>query len=135
TGIAAFDGVGSILIGVLLAVVAVLLIQRNHRFLVGMAPPDSVRQEVLRQVLLHAAISRITFLHLEFVGPAACCSSPPSTSSTTRRSRSWRCACGRCPTTSSARSTSRSQIGRASGGESVNIKANAVRVTIHYCTL
>jgi cation diffusion facilitator family transporter len=69
TGIAAFDGVGSILIGVLLAVVAVLLIQRNHRFLVGMAPPDSVRQEVLRQVQLHAAISRITFLHLEFVGP------------------------------------------------------------------
>jgi cation diffusion facilitator family transporter len=69
TGLSAFDGVGSILIGVLLAVVAVLLIQRNRRFLVGMTPPASVRREVLRQVLLHAGISRVTFLHLEFVGP------------------------------------------------------------------
>jgi cation diffusion facilitator family transporter len=69
TGLSAFDGVGSILIGVLLAVVAVLLIQRSRRFLVGMTPPASVRREVLRQVLLHAGISRVTFLHLEFVGP------------------------------------------------------------------
>jgi cation diffusion facilitator family transporter len=69
TGEAFFDGLGSILIGVLLAVVAVLLIQRNRRFLVGAAPPDGVRRAVLRQLLLHPAISRVTFLHLEFVGP------------------------------------------------------------------
>ncbi|HET8896818.1 MAG TPA: cation diffusion facilitator family transporter [Protaetiibacter sp.] len=69
TGIAAFDGVGSILIGVLLAVVAVLLIQRNRRFLVGAPAPASVQLEVLRQVLLHASIARVTSLHLEFVGP------------------------------------------------------------------
>jgi cation diffusion facilitator family transporter len=69
TGDAFFDGLGSILIGVLLAVVAVLLIQRNRRFLVGASPPDAVRRAVLRQVLRHPAISRVTFLHLEFVGP------------------------------------------------------------------
>ncbi|MCS0498559.1 cation diffusion facilitator family transporter [Protaetiibacter mangrovi] len=69
TGLALFDGIGSILIGVLLAVVAVVLIQRNRRFLVGEAPPDAVRREVARRLLLHPAISRLTFLHLEFVGP------------------------------------------------------------------
>lgn len=69
TGLPLFDGIGSILIGVLLAVVAVTLIQRNRRFLVGAAPPDAVRGEVLRRLLLHPAISRVTFLHLEFVGP------------------------------------------------------------------
>ena len=69
TGQAFFDGLGSILIGVLLAVVAVLLIQRNRRFLVGASPPDAVRRAVLRTLLLHAAISRVTFLHLEFLGP------------------------------------------------------------------
>lgn len=69
TGAAEWDSIGSILIGVLLGVVAVLLIQRNRRFLVGAPPLESVRREVLRRVLLHAAISRVTFLHLEFVGP------------------------------------------------------------------
>lgn len=69
TGLAAFDGIGSILIGLLLAVVAVMLIQRNRRFLVGATPPDAVRREVVRRLLLHPEISRITFLHLEFVGP------------------------------------------------------------------
>jgi len=69
TGLPAFDGIGSILIGVLLAVVAVVLIQRNRRFLVGAAPPDAVRADVARRLLTHPAISRITFLHLEFVGP------------------------------------------------------------------
>lgn len=71
TGVAAFDGVGSILIGVLLAVVAVLLIQRNRHFLVGANPPDSVQREVLRRVLLHAGIARVTSLHLEYVGPGS----------------------------------------------------------------
>ena len=69
TGIAAFDGIGSILIGVLLAIVAVLLIQRNRRFLVGTTPPESARREVLRRLLVHPAISRVASLHLEFVGP------------------------------------------------------------------
>lgn len=69
TGLPLFDGLGSILIGVLLAVVAVVLIQRNRRFLVGAVPPDAVRREVGRRLLMHPAISRITFLHLEFVGP------------------------------------------------------------------
>ena len=69
TGLPLFDGLGSILIGVLLAVVAVVLIQRNRRFLVGAVPPDAVRREVARGCSPHPAIARITFLHLEFVGP------------------------------------------------------------------
>ena len=69
TGEAFFDGLGSILIGVLLAVVAVLLIQRNRRFLVGEVPPAAVHRAVLTQLLLHPVIARVTFLHLEFVGP------------------------------------------------------------------
>jgi hypothetical protein len=52
-----------------LAVVAVVLIQRNWRFLVGAVPPDAVRLAVARGLLAHPAIARITFLHLEFVGP------------------------------------------------------------------
>ncbi len=69
TGLPLFDGLGSILIGVLLAIVAVVLIQRNRRFLVGAVPPDSVWREITRRLLLHPEISRLTFLHLEFVGP------------------------------------------------------------------
>lgn len=69
TGDAVFDGVGSILIGVLLTVVAVVLIQRNRRFILGATPTDAVRGDVARQLLSHPEIERITFLHLEFVGP------------------------------------------------------------------
>ncbi|HVD82359.1 MAG TPA: hypothetical protein VNB87_17680 [Propionibacteriaceae bacterium] len=64
------DAIGSILVSVLLAVNAVFLIDRNRRFLVGEVVRPEVRQHVLRELLARPEIDRITYLHLEFVGPA-----------------------------------------------------------------
>jgi cation diffusion facilitator family transporter len=69
TGSVTPDAVGSILVGVLLAVVAVVLIDRNRRFLVGEVVRPEVRQRVLRDLLARPDIDRITYLHLEYVGP------------------------------------------------------------------
>lgn len=69
TGDAVFDAIGSILIGVLLAVVAVLLIDRNRRFLIGAPPPSRYRTRAIRTLLDSPSIDRVTYLHLEFVGP------------------------------------------------------------------
>lgn len=68
TGNPLFDAIGSLLIGVLLGVVAVLLIGRNRRFLIGAAPPPAVRARVTALLIGHAEIERVTYLHLEFVG-------------------------------------------------------------------
>jgi cation diffusion facilitator family transporter len=69
TGSPTPDAVGSILVGVLLGVVAVVLIDRNRRFLIGVAVRPEVRQKVLQHLLARSDIDRITYLHLEFVGP------------------------------------------------------------------
>jgi len=69
TGIAAFDSIGSILVGVLLGVIAIVLIDRNRRYLVGELPDARVRQQVLERMLTDPDIDRVTYLHLEFVGP------------------------------------------------------------------
>jgi cation diffusion facilitator family transporter len=69
TGIAAFDAAGSIAIGVLLGSVALVLIDRNRRFILGEEPQDGVRSEVGRSLLGMTQVERITYLHLEFVGP------------------------------------------------------------------
>jgi len=61
--------VGSILIGVLLAVVAVLLINRNRWFLVGQEARPRVRRATLQALLDLPEVDRVTLLRLEFVGP------------------------------------------------------------------
>lgn len=71
TGDAVWDAVGSIAIGLLLAVVALLLIDRNRRFLVGMTPPPAVRDRALERLRSHAQIARVTALHLEYIGPGS----------------------------------------------------------------
>jgi cation diffusion facilitator family transporter len=69
TGSAVPDAVGSILVGVLLGIVAVILIDRNRRFLVGEMVRPEIRTEVLRRLLSRPDIDRITYLHLEYLGP------------------------------------------------------------------
>ena len=70
TGEAAYDAIGSIVIGALLACVAVFLMRRNMSYLLGQGVPPEMHQEVLRTMLAHPQIDRITYLHAEFVGPS-----------------------------------------------------------------
>lgn len=63
------DAVGSIIVGLLLAVVAVVLIDRNRRFLVGQGVTPDIERSMARRLLEHGDIARLTYLHLEFVGP------------------------------------------------------------------
>jgi cation diffusion facilitator family transporter len=69
TGSATPDAVGSILVGLLLAVVAVVLINRNRRFLVGEEADPRVRAAALRALLDAPEVARVTYLRLEVVGP------------------------------------------------------------------
>lgn len=69
TGNAFWDALGSILIGVLLAIVAVVLIERNRRFLLGEPGSDRAWQIVLTTLLRHPEVERVTYLHIEYVGP------------------------------------------------------------------
>lgn len=70
TGSPVPDAIGSILVGVLLAVVAVVLLDRNRRFLVGQQPPPAIRERALARLRDHPEVARVTYLHLEYVGPA-----------------------------------------------------------------
>lgn len=70
TGVAAFDALGSIAIGVLLAFVAVFLMRRNMDYLLGEAPTPETRSRVISGIVEHPQVERITYLHIEYVGPA-----------------------------------------------------------------
>ena len=70
TGSPVPDALGSIGVGVLLGVVAVILIDRNRRFLVGEEVPADARGRVLAFILAQPEVDRVTYLHLEFVGPS-----------------------------------------------------------------
>jgi len=69
TGSPVPDAIGSILVGILLVVVAVVLINSNRRFLVGQEADPRVRAAVLRALLDDPEVARVTYLRLEFVGP------------------------------------------------------------------
>ncbi len=69
TGSPAYDAIGSILVGVLLAVVAFVLIDRNRRFLVGVEVPEDTREIVRRRIAGLEGVSSVGYLHVEIVGP------------------------------------------------------------------
>jgi cation diffusion facilitator family transporter len=69
TGSAVPDAIGSILIGVLLAVVAIVLINLNRRFLVGQEADPRVRIAAIQALLDEPEVARVTYLRLEVVGP------------------------------------------------------------------
>jgi divalent metal cation (Fe/Co/Zn/Cd) transporter len=71
TGSPVFDAIGSILVGALLGVVAIVLIARNRAFLLGEAVDDDIRDEVLADLLRMPSIERVAFLHIEFIGPGS----------------------------------------------------------------
>ncbi|MGI8459589.1 MAG: cation diffusion facilitator family transporter [Propionibacteriaceae bacterium] len=70
TGSVVPDALGSIAVGVLLGVVAVILIDRNRRFLVGVQIPAGIREQLLGELLKDENVDRVTYLHAEFVGSA-----------------------------------------------------------------
>ncbi|HLN77222.1 MAG TPA: cation transporter [Nocardioidaceae bacterium] len=69
TGNAVYDAIGSIIVGLLLGVVAIVLINRNRRFLTGQETDDRLRGAAVDRLKEMSEISRVTYLRLEFVGP------------------------------------------------------------------
>jgi cation diffusion facilitator family transporter len=69
TGDAVWDGVGSILVGLLLGAVAVLLIDRNRRFLVGQPASPQLREAVIARLQQLPEVTAVRFVRLVFVGP------------------------------------------------------------------
>ncbi len=69
TGDAVYDALGSIGVGLLLGVVAVFLIRRNMEYLLGEGLSPEQQSRVLTRLLSHPEIERITYLHIEYVGP------------------------------------------------------------------
>ena len=68
TGNASYDAIGSILVGLLLAVIALFLIGRNREFLIGQVVSPRVRQRALDALLAIPDVDAVTWLHLEYVG-------------------------------------------------------------------
>ncbi|WP_235833621.1 cation diffusion facilitator family transporter [Aeromicrobium chenweiae] len=69
TGSPVYDAMGSILVGVLLAVIAFVLIDRNRRFLVGEAVTPEIDALVRNRIVSMPEVASVGYLHVEFVGP------------------------------------------------------------------
>lgn len=69
TGEAIWDAIGSILVGILLGIVAIMLIRRNIVFLVGANASPGVRARTGLALLSMPEIERVTYLHIEYIGP------------------------------------------------------------------
>ncbi len=63
------DAIGSILVGILLAVVAFVLINRNRQFLIGQEVRPEARSAALTALLALPEVDHVTALRLEFIGP------------------------------------------------------------------
>jgi cation diffusion facilitator family transporter len=69
TGNPVFDAAGSILVGLLLGVVAVVLIQRNRRFLTGQESDPRLRQAAIDRIKEFPEVARVSYVRMEYVGP------------------------------------------------------------------
>jgi cation diffusion facilitator family transporter len=69
TGSPVPDAIGSILVGVLLGVVAIVLINRNRQFLIGQEVAPEARSAALSALLALPEVDRVTALRMEFIGP------------------------------------------------------------------
>ncbi|MBC2933992.1 cation diffusion facilitator family transporter [Nocardioides sp. zg-1228] len=69
TGDAAWDAIGSILVGLLLGFIAIYLLRRNMAFLVGQVADPRIYASVLRWLEERPEVQSVNTLHLEYVGP------------------------------------------------------------------
>lgn len=69
TGVAAWDAIGSILVGVLLGTVAVVLIDRNRRFLTGEPGSADLQRAAMTRIERLDEVAEVRYLRMEFVGP------------------------------------------------------------------
>ncbi|WP_422745201.1 cation diffusion facilitator family transporter [Mycobacterium sp. WMMD1722] len=69
TGSAAWDAIGSILVGVLLGVVAVILIDRNRRFLTGEPGSSQLYAAAVNHLQEQPDVAEVRFMRLEYIGP------------------------------------------------------------------
>jgi cation diffusion facilitator family transporter len=69
TGDPIYDAIGSILVGLLLGVVAVILINQNRRFLTGQEADHQLRQAAIDRIKQLPEVARVAYVRLEFVGP------------------------------------------------------------------
>jgi cation diffusion facilitator family transporter len=64
-----YDAIGSILVGLLLGVVAIVLINRNRRFLTGQEADPELRAAAIERIKQLPEVVRVAYVRLEFVGP------------------------------------------------------------------
>lgn len=69
TGNGAYDAAASIVVGLLLCVAAVVLIDRNRRFLTGQVADEDVVEGAFDRVRMLPDVVRVAYLRLEYVGP------------------------------------------------------------------
>ncbi|CAM3174142.1 cation diffusion facilitator family transporter [Prescottella defluvii] len=63
------DAIGSIAVGILLGVIAIVLLDRNRRFLVGEPGTPELRTQAITKLLTYDEVERVTYLRMEFLGP------------------------------------------------------------------
>jgi cation diffusion facilitator family transporter len=63
------DGIGSIAVGVGLAAIAAILIDRNRRFLIGEVVEPELHDAAMEWLLGRPEVESVSYLHLEYAGP------------------------------------------------------------------